>query len=166
MHLRKIASLRLSFQSYKVKMPTNIKDCHTVLFANPSNSIMSPLTANASKTNKKGPGLASQARSSQQLPAAHTKVVFCCMPDVRDLGKQFCSVSLCHPLQHLEPIFFFFFPHLQLRENSVNQAFSPVHARTLALKVSPVGTDVATMKSWPQGNFLRFCYGQVLPRKC
>lgn len=66
----------------------------------------------------------------------------------------------------LNPSFFFFFPHLQLRENSVNQAFSPVHARTLALKVSPVGTDVATMKSWPQGNFLRFCYGQVLPRKC
>lgn len=75
-------------------MPTNIKDCHTALFANLSDNIMSPLIANASKANKKGPGLASQASSSQQLQAAHTKVgFFCCLPDVRHLGKQLCSVQ-------------------------------------------------------------------------
>lgn len=75
LYLKKIPSLRPSFQSYKVKMPTNIKDCHTALFANPPNSIMFPLTANASKMNKRGPGLASQARSFQQLPAAQTRVL-------------------------------------------------------------------------------------------
>lgn len=111
MYLKKIASLRLSFQSYKVKMPTNIKDCHTALFANLSDNIMSPLIANASKANKKGPGLASQASSSQQLQAAHTKVGFFVACLMSGTWESNCVLSsLCHLLQHLEPIFIFFSP--------------------------------------------------------
>lgn len=101
------------------------------------------------KVNKNDPGLASQARSIQQLQAAHTKVFFCCLPDVRDLEKQFCTAFVIR----YDTLNLFFPPQLQLRENSANQSFTraPSHPCTLSLNVSPVGTDVA-VASWPQGN--------------
>lgn len=120
-NLKNSSSISLPFQSYKVKMPTNIRDYLTPLFTNPSHSILSPVFADVEGEHEGALGKPHRPGVPEAPGTRHPdKSTILLLPDVRDLARQFCSTSLCHPLQTLTPSGFGF-SHLWLREISVNQ---------------------------------------------